>query len=162
MSKLETIDGKTTNWCGLWWHPEYNGFSSESINLAQLKQFKGTVRLYVRKNKYFNGGQNGRPNYTFCLRDAQSETFKSIEVFGDPKYDHWIPCHERLPEEETIVLVFANDGFVYTGSRPGDNSCWNVDGYGDGFAAFEAITHWMPLPEPPGSGTDRNNEWVTV
>lgn len=83
MAKLETTDGKTTNWCGLWWHPEYNGFSSAPINLAQLKNFKGTVRLYVRKNKFFNNGENGRPNYTFCLKDANAEMFTDIKFADD-------------------------------------------------------------------------------
>ena len=83
MSKLETIDGKATNWCGLWWHPEYNGFSSAPLNLAQLKKFKGTVRLYVRKNKFFNNGENGRPNYTFCLKDANADIFTDIGFADD-------------------------------------------------------------------------------
>lgn len=78
--KLETFDGKQTSWGGLWWHPEYNGFSSESINLSQLKKFKGTVRLYVRKNKFFNNGENGRPNYCFCFKDSNSEVFKNFDV----------------------------------------------------------------------------------
>ena len=79
-AKLKPIDGKSTSWAGLWWHPEYNGFSSDAISLANLREFKGNVRLYVRKNKFFNGGENGRPNYTFCLRDANSKTFNLLEI----------------------------------------------------------------------------------
>ena len=91
MGKLETIEGKTTNWNGLWWHPEYCGFSSAVISLAELKKFKGKVRLFVRKNKYFNGGINGRPNYVFCLKDSSADVFHNIEVEDDEeqyaKYD---------------------------------------------------------------------------
>lgn len=83
MGNLEPIEGKTTSWEGLWWHPEYNGYSSAAISLADLKKFKGKVRLYVRKNKYYSGGENGRPNYHFCLRDANSETFQTLEVEED-------------------------------------------------------------------------------
>ena len=80
---LETIEGKQTNWCGLWWHPEYQGFSSGSIDLAQLRKFKGKVKLYVRKNKFFNKGENGRPNYCFCLKDSKSSIFQTLEIEED-------------------------------------------------------------------------------
>lgn len=81
--QLEAFDRKQTNWGGLWFHSEYNGFSSEVINLAELRKFKGKVRLYVRKNKFFNNGENGRPNYCFCLKDADSETFWTPEIEED-------------------------------------------------------------------------------
>lgn len=80
MGKFEPIDGKQTKWEGLWWHPENNGFYSKAISLADLRKFKGNVRLYVRKNKYYNNGENGRPNYIFTLRDANSNTFKLLEI----------------------------------------------------------------------------------
>lgn len=80
---LETFDRKQTKWEGLWWHPEYGGFSSAVINLSKLKQFKGNVRLYVRKNKFFNNGENGRPNYHFCIKDANSDVFTVLDVEDD-------------------------------------------------------------------------------
>lgn len=80
---MKTVDGMTSNWCGLWWHPEYNGFSSAPLNLSELKKYKGTVRLYVRKNKYFNGGENNRPNYQFCIKDAHAAMFENIEFLED-------------------------------------------------------------------------------
>lgn len=80
MSKLETIDNKHTSYGGLWWHPEYNSFSSQALSLTELKKFKGAVRLIVRKNHYFNNGQNGRPNYQFCFADAKTENPYLLEV----------------------------------------------------------------------------------
>ena len=80
MGNLEPFDSKQTKWEGLWWHPEYCGFSSDCINLADLRKFKGNVRLYVRKNKFFNGGENGRPNYHFCIKDANADVFNSLEI----------------------------------------------------------------------------------
>ena len=82
---LKVFDGKQTNWEGLWWHPEYCGFSSASINLSKLKEFKGTVRLYVRKNKFFNGGENGRPNYHFCIKASDNEIFRELDVVNEEK-----------------------------------------------------------------------------
>lgn len=78
MGQFEPIDGKSTKWAGLWWHPEYNGFCSQTISLADLRKFKGAVRLYVRKNKFFNKGENSRPNYCFCLRAWDSHPFGSV------------------------------------------------------------------------------------
>lgn len=87
MGKLEPIDGKQTKWAGLWWHPEYNGYSSTVLSLADIRKFKGNVRLYVRKNKFYNGGENGRPNYCFTLKDANAEVFNLLEVDEDEEQD---------------------------------------------------------------------------
>lgn len=81
MGKLEVIEGKQTNWGGLWWHPECQYFSSQALSLAELRKFKGHVRLYVKKNRIFNGGENKRPNYVFSFRDAKTDTGKELAVF---------------------------------------------------------------------------------
>ena len=80
MGKLEPITGMKTKWEGLWWHPENMSFSSATISLADLRKFKGNVRLVVRKNRFYNNGMNGRPNYHFSLMDANSPTARSLEV----------------------------------------------------------------------------------
>ena len=80
MAKLEVITGKQTEWGGLWWHPENNSFSSAAISLKQLRQFKGNVRLVLKKNHFFNGGVNNRPNYVFQLRDAASINAHELDV----------------------------------------------------------------------------------
>lgn len=76
---LETFEGKMTNWEGLWWHPEYNGYSSASFNLSQLKKFKGVIRIYVRKNKFFERGTS-RPNYHFCIKASNSNSADDLKV----------------------------------------------------------------------------------
>lgn len=78
--KLNVFDGKQTNWEGLWWHPEYNNYSSASISLAALREFKGQVRFYMRENPAYMDGKNGRPNYLFRIRDAKSEKGNDIDV----------------------------------------------------------------------------------
>ena len=83
MDNLAPFDNKQTKWTGLWWHPEYKSFSSAVISLAELRKFKGLVRLIVRKNKFFNNGENGKPNYNFCLKDANSSIFKDLTVEDD-------------------------------------------------------------------------------
>jgi len=88
MGKLEPFDHKMTAWQGLWWHPEINGYTSAVLSLADIRKFKGNVRLYMRKNKFYNNGENGRPNYNFCLRDAKAEVFNPLEVEEDEETEH--------------------------------------------------------------------------
>lgn len=101
MGKLESFDGRQTSWEGLWWHPEYNGFSSVAIDLSELRKFKGKVRLYVRKNKFFKR-DTGRPNYCFCLKDSNSPTFTEIGV----DYD--------TTEVDAEDMPYVEDGTYYT------------------------------------------------
>ena len=119
MAKLEVIDGKQTNWCGLWWHPENCSFSSSVISLAQLKKFKGNVRLVVKKNKFFNKGENNRPNYTFCLRDAKADNPFVFEIEDIDTEDDYGDDEEKLYTYEDCKTVmrmswyYANEGYPY-------------------------------------------------
>jgi len=64
----------------------------------------------------------------------------------------WIPVGERLPENrEDRVLVLMDDGSVGVAwdilRLPVDKylcSSWD-----DRISSYDAVTHWMPLPEPP-------------
>jgi hypothetical protein len=63
----------------------------------------------------------------------------------------WIPVGERLPEIGQEVLIFANRRGI---------ACFSVGerGLGSGWRTSDSraslmgagVTHWMPLPEPPG------------
>lgn len=55
----------------------------------------------------------------------------------------WIPVTERLPEVGQRVIV-SRPGKVEQGVWLGTNGWWKVYG-----ANTKAVTHWMPLPEPP-------------
>lgn len=107
MGKLEVIDGKATNWAGLWWQAESNYFASQAISLTQLRKFKGNVRLIVRKNKFFNNGENGRPNYVFLLKDAKGERPFALEV-GEDKEN----IQSKI-DKLTKILKQAHDGSEY-------------------------------------------------
>lgn len=57
----------------------------------------------------------------------------------------WINVKDRLPEVYTSVLIF--DGCsIFMGHR--EHGIFLIDGE---ITAEQGITHWMPLPEPPGS-----------
>lgn len=63
----------------------------------------------------------------------------------------WIPVEERLPEDRSNVLVVAywhERWGVYMGWCAPERAEWSVH-IGIGDRDDVAVTHWMPLPEPP-------------
>lgn len=63
----------------------------------------------------------------------------------------WIPVEERLPEDRGDVLVAAywhERWGVYMGWCAPERAAWSVH-IGIGDRNDVAVTHWMPLPEPP-------------
>ena len=68
----------------------------------------------------------------------------------------WIPVTERLPEDRSDVLVVAywhERWGVYMGWCAPKRAEWSVH-IGIGDRNDVAVTHWMPLPEPPKGVTD--------
>lgn len=105
--KLKSFERQQTTWEGLWYQPEWLGFSSAAINLSKLKAFKGTVILYVRKNKYYKEGSN-RPNYVFSIRDAKSEAPVTPDVIEGTEY---------ATKDENGVWHTGNGERLYTESE---------------------------------------------
>ncbi len=64
--------------------------------------------------------------------------------FNDiPSADRWIPCSERLPKENTEVLMSLEWGVDIGEYRNGEwHSEW-INHYDDG-----NVLAWMPLPKP--------------
>lgn len=82
MSKLDLFEGLQTKWCGLWYDSHNGGFSSTAFRLSELKKFKGAVKIYVKKNKFYKKDTN-RPNYVFCIKDSNSPTFSELTIEED-------------------------------------------------------------------------------
>lgn len=55
----------------------------------------------------------------------------------------WISVKERLPELNTAVIVAVDDGHVF-------QALYAYDGWELWDGCTCNITHWMPLPRPPG------------
>lgn len=67
-----------------------------------------------------------------------------------PQEPKWIPVSERLPEEETAVLISCEDLYLHRlnpciGWRNGQY--WNTF-TANGYKQILYPTAWMPLPEP--------------
>ena len=57
----------------------------------------------------------------------------------------WISVKDRLPEYDYDVIVAFDKFAVYMGECI--NGRWVLNGHNT--PAFQKITHWMPLPDPP-------------
>lgn len=64
---------------------------------------------------------------------------------NQPKQGEWIPCSERLPEEEGIYLVTATN-YIFDTEEIAVGTCYFNTEYG--FSNNRKILAWMPLPDP--------------
>lgn len=64
-------------------------------------------------------------------------------IASQPPADQWIPCSERLPEEEGYYIVTYN----LEGYKVIDRTFFS-ETYGAFMRYGQAVTAWMPLPEP--------------
>ena len=94
-----------TEWEGLWYRPEYHSYTSVVINLSQLREFKGDVRVIARKNRHHKNGEN-TPNMQFMICDTDYPATKYLELFEDEEseisddYIKSIPSETRLGERK--------------------------------------------------------------
>lgn len=108
----------------------------------------------------YYGGFRGNEALVKACEDA------CIVAVDALKRARWIPCSERLPEDDKKVLVYIppRDGTTQYGyyiaqmrevKGDAENFCgiqtadspWTVWAWG--YFVEPIVTHWMPLPEPP-------------
>ena len=86
---------------------------------------------------------------TSALRDTVLKLNQRIE--GLEAKQQWQPI-ETAPKDGSTVLLFVQGDIVqaHWGEPDGDynNLCW-IPEYGQAAIWKAAVTHWMPLPEPP-------------
>ena len=64
----------------------------------------------------------------------------------------WIPVEERLPEDpvqKVLIFVPHTHGNIVDVGRYLGADGWVLEGW---YLTQNAVTHWMPLPEPPEEG----------
>lgn len=84
-----------------------------------------------------------------CLYNAGYRKQSEPISCGHEKGGDWISVEERLPEVDTNVLVITASGsFKVARCNIYKNETLVLWATNDGLGE-RAITHWMPLPEPP-------------
>jgi len=65
----------------------------------------------------------------------------------------WISVKDRMPEDGKEVL-FCDGSSIMVGRYNGDEKFWELTD-ANMIAYAVDITHWMPLPEPPESESEK-------
>ena len=91
----------------------------------------------------FNDSENGNRHFLYGIRTAK----ELIE--GAPTVGGWISVKDRMPEENSHVIVYDEDSkmvwpSLYMGAKFFDNSP---------YFTFH-VNWWMPLPKPPKEGAE--------
>ena len=88
-----------------------------------------------------------KPVLSTALENALNDNNAITDTDVQP-VNHWISVKDRLPENDNDVLVYDTDCGIVIG--------WYDKEIGDFAADFisplDAVTHWIPLPEPPKEG----------
>lgn len=100
----------------------------------------------------------------YCGSDTYKDALALIERL-EAAQPRWISVEEKMPPEDTEVLVYATEKIKGFGSvtaiceyRETTSIFCNKTGRYDWSSPWEyfhvdyKITHWMPLPEPPKEG----------
>lgn len=101
---------------------------------TRLEQYKTEME---NKSQY----KHGLPGSALDIVNTLLNDFEQ-----DEKENGWIPVSERLPEDDTTVLVSCKTSRGTTFVRTGYciNGSWHLNCYG--------ATAWRPLPEPYKEG----------
>lgn len=101
---------------------------------TRLEQYKAEIE---KRLQY----KHGLPGSALDIVNTLLNDFEQ-----DEKENGWIPVSERLPEDDTTVLVSCKTSRGTTFVRTGYciNGSWHLNCYG--------ATAWRPLPEPYKEG----------
>lgn len=127
--KIGLYQGKSGIWAVI--EQASDRIANQSTHIAALQQEIEKLR-----------GQNEQ------LREAAALVTKESAELLERR---WIPVEERLPEDRSDVLVVAywhERWGAYMGWCAPERAAWSVH-VGIGDRSDIAVTHWMPLPEPP-------------
>lgn len=81
--------------------------------------------------------------------DAIEGLSHAVDQMTEWRKNRWIPVTERLPEHSGNYLVYSIGG-KWKQLSTIEIAFWNDKNFI--VQSFFAVTHWMPLPEPPKDG----------
>ena len=118
-----------------------------------IEKLEESSVLRPNSKEFYNNPQNGEyVDNVVLFRDAIEIVKQEAEKFGTDTNvgsNGWIPCSERLPEDDSICIVTVeypnNETVVDYGWFDRKSVCWFV-----GMQEFRTsnILAWQPLPEP--------------
>ena len=86
------------------------------------------------------------------LSEAMEKLARYEDAEEKDRLGQWIPCSERLPEEEEYILLsFANCTGLDIGryENDGENDKFYPGDEEETYASYGLVVNgWMPLPEP--------------
>lgn len=93
------------------------------------KAYEKLTRSYV----------NGDPYIADWRLDEMIEILPAADV---APVQEWVSVEDRLPEENTTVIVATDNGIVF-------QCLYSYDGWDLWDDNDVNITHWQPMPQPP-------------
>lgn len=100
----------------------------------------------LKQSPWFNS------KYGYADRKEAVEIIEDLCIKKEPTIDAepmWIPCSEKLPEDEQPILFSTTTGRVHQGRFHRDNSVNQWYSSLDKMRAYNnVVIAWMPLPEP--------------
>ena len=89
-----------------------------------------------------------------CKGEFKAECAVYVEVAAQPTIDpaslrpkgEWISIEDRLPAYGQHVIVYTGRMMM---AEVSTTYFWN-----EAYDAWQPVSHWMPLPEPPNCGAD--------
>lgn len=149
MGKLQPIDQMQTPWIGLWYDKSSHGFSSQVISLSDIRKFKGHIKAYIKKNKFYEEGSQ-RPNYVMMLKDANSENPLELSVEKSEE-------KETFTREEVVSMLsglysyesvcHVKNGAVDDGNRGYDSGDVCVEDFAEPIDPDTYIDEWKEFKE---------------
>lgn len=93
-----------------------------------------------------------------CDKECENSWCNFYDYIMDaPAANRWIPCSERLPGKDTSVIIYVA-GHRVSAYYDAVNGIFRLTESDDLFYLSSAVTHWMPLPEPPEGGAEDENK----
>lgn len=104
------------------------------------REVEGTVELLKRCGDIIRKHMNDEK----CIECNRRKWYQKGYEDGRKNNDSWVSVNDRLPEDETMMLVT----FQTKAGRRSVNRAWYGEGFWHGTGSMSGVIAWRPLPEP--------------